>query len=338
MSFYNTKNLSGYLENDCTVVITGDSLAYNRYDFVAEQRQNAWECPLAMKSWSFLLRDYLISHGRGWVPAREIPIEGEDISLTPFTEINKRVPLNEKLPMEDHGISIVTKTQTDIKIKGCPKKILYVVTNSGSGSGFRSKENNFDLTGNKELFNGIYIKSVKNDGILQDVKSNSTINLIGVSDVLTKVFLTGSGSKTAEWLLENIDNRIMKHKPDLCFIIIGANNRRKNNPQSFRAAFEIIAKKLLNSGVEVVILTPPHSNTSDPEEKDDIYNPNPEITKPILDAIHEIALMYNLTCINLFELFSGIPSHIWRFDNTHFTKEGNLILYEKIIQNLFGGI
>ncbi len=88
MTFYNVRNLSYLLKQDCSVVITGDSLAYNRYDFVEEPRMNAWDCPFSMKSWSFLLRDYLVSHSLGWIPGCKLEIESPNISTTLFKKHN----------------------------------------------------------------------------------------------------------------------------------------------------------------------------------------------------------------------------------------------------------
>ena len=40
-----------------TSVITGDSISYNRYDFISTGVTNGYECYSGMQSWPFLLRD-----------------------------------------------------------------------------------------------------------------------------------------------------------------------------------------------------------------------------------------------------------------------------------------
>lgn len=45
------------------IVITGDSLSYNRYGYDAIPRENAWDCAPDTGSWSFRLRDLLRARG-----------------------------------------------------------------------------------------------------------------------------------------------------------------------------------------------------------------------------------------------------------------------------------
>ena len=54
------------------IVITGDSLSYNRYSYDEAWRTNAADCFVGMDSWSFKLRKSLISNTRGFVYGDEI--------------------------------------------------------------------------------------------------------------------------------------------------------------------------------------------------------------------------------------------------------------------------
>lgn len=326
MIFINERNYSYLLKNDCSIVITGDSLAYNRYDFVDEPRMNAYDCPLGMQSWSFLLRDFLIRSTPGWKPASSFEISGS----------YSRVPYLQHLPFAGEGIILETNKPTDIHIKGCPE-FLYFITDPSKGALFEIEDKFLSLKGNPEFFEGYSIEIFRcHDGILKNVREDSRIILIGGANTRMDVHLTGSGSKTAEWLISNSNERILRYKPSLCIMIIGANNRRMKDPESFKGALKSIIEELHDAGSEIVLVSPPHSSTTDPPEGDDsIFLPDPEITKPILDATYELATKYNITMMNLFEFFSGYNSHVWRFDNTHFTKTGNFMLFEALKGALF---
>ena len=326
MVFLNKRNYSYLLEKDCSVVITGDSLAYNRYDFVDDSRMNAYDCPLGMKSWSFLFRDYLIRSTPGWKPASSLKLSGSF----------KRVPYFEWLPFEREGIILETSETTDIQIEGCPEN-LYFITDPSKGALFEIDGKYVSIHGKTDIFEGYSIEIHScSSGILKNVESGSRIILIGGSDTRADIHLTGSGSKTAEWLISNSYERIFKYKPDLCLMIIGANNRRMNNPVSFKGALESLIGDLRKAGCEIVLMTPPHSTTTDPDTGDDnIYHPDPVITKPILDATYDLAEQYNITMMDLFEFFSGYSSEIWRFDNTHFTKMGNRMIFDELKGALF---
>ncbi len=333
MIFYNTRNLSYLLKEDCSVVITGDSLAYNRYDFVKDSRMDAWDCPIAMKSWSFLLRDYLISNSMNWIPATELKIESTHISTASFKKLNQRRPYSSQLPMENQGLVIQSP---EIKIKGCPEN-LCLVTQPTKAALIKTDDKVVDLTGNEHLFGGRYYKWVKSkSGMLSNIEKDSFVYIAGAADRKTEVFLTGSGSKTAEWLLENSEKRILKYKPDLCIMIIGANNRRMNSPESFKAALYELIEKLKEGKSEILLISPPHSKTTDPPRGGDLlYSCDKITTQPIMDVLKKAAFEFRIPYIDLFEFFSGVPGDVWRFDNTHFTKEGNLMLFKAIRDNFF---
>jgi len=336
MTFYNVRNLSYLLEQDCSVVITGDSLAYNRYDFVEEPRMNALDCPFSMKSWSFLLRDYLVLNSLGWIPGCKLEIESPNINTVLFKKHNQRVPYSSQLPLEDQGIVLNSEDNSDICIKGCLENTCFI-THPLKGVLFNVVGQEINLTGIEDLFGGLYYKWIESQPeLIGEIKGGSLIQLVGTAKTKTEVFLTGSGSKTAEWLLENSHERIIKFNPNLCIMIIGANNRRMNNPKSFKAALYELIYKLKGENCEILLISPPHSTTTDPLwGSDNIYRGDNTVTMPILDILRKATLEFDLPYINLFEFFSGIPNEKWRFDNTHFTKQGNFMLFEAIRDKFF---
>ena len=60
------------LKDGARIVITGDSLSYNRYGYDAHGRKNAFDCGAGLPSWSFSLRDKILSLDPYFKKAEEI--------------------------------------------------------------------------------------------------------------------------------------------------------------------------------------------------------------------------------------------------------------------------
>ena len=61
------------------IVITGDSLSYNRYSYDDEPRVNAYDCHIGMDSWSFRIRKEFISSAPGFLYGCEINLSEEKV-------------------------------------------------------------------------------------------------------------------------------------------------------------------------------------------------------------------------------------------------------------------
>lgn len=308
-------------------MITGDSLAYNRYDFIDETRMNAYDCNRDMKSWSFLLRDFFISERKGWRPAAELEISGKGLIKRPLKDT----------PFGSEGLDMDIPKNTDIVFGNCGNKTLYFVTGPEKSDGLTLDGHEVDLGGNTNKFEGCYFLPIKSkSGILRNGDSCSRIRIAGVADTKVNVHLTGSGSKTAQWLMKNSYERIFQYEPDLCIMIIGANNRHEKNPEGFYNALGSLFKKLTEENCKIIYLSPPHSSTTDPSAgADNIYMPDENITRPLLEGAFKLAKEFNASYMDLFDFFSGTPDSVWRYDNTHFTKEGNRMLFREIINRFF---
>ncbi len=202
MTFYNVRNLSYLLKQDCSVVITGDSLAYNRYDFVEEPRMNAWDCPFSMKSWSFLLRDYLVSHSLGWIPGCKLEIESPNINTVPFKKHNQRVPYSSQLPLEEQGIVLNSEDNSDMCIKGCLENTCFI-THPSKGAFIEVSGQRINLTGAEDLFGGLYYKWIKcQTDIIENITKDNLIQLAGTAKTKTEFMkLVNSGCMFNEMLL-----------------------------------------------------------------------------------------------------------------------------------------
>ncbi|MBN2852648.1 MAG: SGNH/GDSL hydrolase family protein [Clostridia bacterium] len=328
MCTVNKKDFSYMFSTRSNVVITGDSLAYNRYDFMMEPRTNAWECYSGMASWSFLLRNYLIRHQSDFIPARKT-IFSSEIPYKYFTEST----FSCLVPFMEEGICIELKPFEQVTVDQSNTG-MYLLTDPEHGGRIAIDDVEIDITGNREIYGGHEIKlvSIKN-GNIKCLEKKVRLNIIGFSKTGNQVFLTGSGSKTTRWLADNLNERVMNYSPDLLIMIIGANDRANS---SVKEAYESMKTILDTVKCEVLILTTPHSSTTDPDTLNE-YIPDKVKTKPLIDNLYRLSDEYAVPMIDLFRFFSGTESKIWRYDNVHFSVKGNEMLYNYIVKEFFGG-
>jgi len=330
MHTLNKKDLSFVLKEKSNIVITGDSLAYNKYDFIKGPRTNAYDCYVGMESWSFLLRNFIIKNQTDFIPGRNL-LFNDEINYKYFSNSQ----FDCLVPFIYEGISIDMEKDQNIKINNIKDGFIYVLADKNLGGLIKIDGDIFDITGDINKFFGYDIKliPIKNGNIIC-ISENVRLNIIGFSSIGSNIFLTGKGSITTKWLYDNLDERILRYKPDLLIMIIGANDR---NNSSIDEAYESIKKILDKVNCEVLLISTPHSSTTDPYNND-VYIPDESITKPLMDNIYKVVNKNNIPFIDLFKFFNGIESKTWRFDNIHFTIEGNRILYNYIIKVFFGGI
>lgn len=325
----NKKDFSYVLKNKSNIVITGDSLAYNRYGFMNEPRMDAWQCYAGMKSWSFLLRDYIILNQSDFIKGRDVlfdkKVEYKFFSESKFECI---------VPFLYEGICVELEKDSLTKIKNISNKYMYILTDPNYGGLIEVDNIIYDISGDREKYFGYDIKIIPiKNGTIKSINSNVRLNIIGFSEIGSQIFLTGSGSKTTKWLYDNLNERVLDYNPDLLIMIIGANDRSKSNVHE---AHDSLINILNTCKCDVIIISSPHSSTTDPNNGS-IYLPDEKITKPLINNMYKIVKEKSISFIDLFKTFNGIESSIWRIDNVHFTIDGNKILFNEILINFFGG-
>jgi hypothetical protein len=103
-----TKDLSTLLQqHGKNIVITGDSLSFNRYDFDATFRTNAYDCMPGMQSWSFMLRD-AIHRNDPYFTSAEDTIWGLTSATATFGNFSSYYGL-----FNNRGIDLNVKNNTD---------------------------------------------------------------------------------------------------------------------------------------------------------------------------------------------------------------------------------
>lgn len=328
MSIVNKKDYSYILSNKKSVVITGDSLAYNRYDYMNIPKTDAYLCYPGMKSWSFLLRDYFLINQKDFLSGRTL-LNNIESNVSYFCESSFMTTV----PFQMIGACITMKKDESITLD-IKNGYIFLLSDPIYGGKILVDNKEFKSYGDKSVFLGYDILRIPViDGMIICKSDVIRLNIIGFSPIGTMTYLTGSGSKTTKWLADNLYERVLKYKPDLLILIIGANDRNNSNPKESNESLQYIID---NSHCEIILLTSPHSTTSDPENGNK-YIPDPIKTKPIIDCQYNLCEQNDLTLIDLFKFFSGVESKDWRYDNVHLNVKGNNRLFTYITNELFGG-
>jgi hypothetical protein len=344
------------------VVITGDSLSYNHQDFDATARAEANDCYPGMNSWAFGLRDALIREDDFFKHGDEIPYllgtgpsalygNGQAQFFSPF---NGRIQC----------FRATAQTQ-EIKLAfkhfGPENKIyLWLLKNpTNTGCSFRVDVGvatqvplwNTGGTNASDPYQGcelhfLEVPNVPNNGLWQSITltdfvgtatvphaTNREVFLCGISTSFVKVSLTGKGSQSSKWLADNLAERVTNYAPDLTIITIGANDPWSGNPQGLQTVQEyqtnlntiIEGIRSANPRAQILLISPPLTSES--------IIPNATMQRYINKA-RETAYLKECAFIDTADLFSSVPTTVYRFDSIHFSKKGNEILLRKIVDLL----
>lgn len=286
------------------VVITGDSLAYNRYGYEPLPQLNAYDCPPDMGSWAFQLRDWLITREPGFIYGADILGGGIKAANRVFGDK-----------------SFTDDCAADFSVDA---GALYFQKHTDGGAyalyadGKPAAE--LDFKGNPTYFRGMELFGVDVPRALKyTLKGSGLFTLSGAGALKTDVFLTGQGSRTAAFFNENFYERIGRFEPDALIMIIGANDALSAAATDFEADLEAVLRKTsaANPGCGIYLLT--STKNADASRLTEI---NAELKKE--------AEKFNGVFVDLFELFDDIPVEQWRYDNIHLTKYGNNLLFEKM--------
>lgn len=326
-----------------SVVITGDSTSYNRYDFDNIARANAYDCYPGMLSWSFMLRDAIYRNDDYFKSYEELNITASDGNVVKtnsssdyafafngiYACLSQPASSNSTFTFE-YDISPITsklvfyfmrnpnQTSCSFDIYVNDTKMSTFDNQSGDSTkwqGFETLIHVVDCS-SLELKKGDTVK-VDFKNITQSTEEKR-IYFYGIGSVKNDINLTGKGGEKTKWLLDNIDDRVLKYNPDLVIVSMAANDIFYNVPvdefeKNYRSIIENIKNQ--NKKCEIVILTSPLMDTfSESDQK--CYN----------DIQLKLAREFNCYYVDLIEVFRNTPISEWRFDNVHFSKEGNTIL------------
>lgn len=355
-------DFTGFLQRDGkSVVITGESTAYNKYDYDTETRTNAYDCFPGMLSWSFMVRDAIHRNDPFFKSIEELQCYSDENSI-PL--INNRTTVYE-LPFNNIVGQLKAVTQTASiyvyyrHLSENNKAILYMSKNPNNTAC------SFDI-----YVDGVFVQTVDNNGIgglwqgyapleielnctsggFHEIKftnfvgtattphaTDRVIYLHGIGSKHTNVNLTGRGGWTVADLLGDINNRIKNYYPDLVICMIGANDMVARTPiDTYKANIQSIIDSVRISRRYtkfLFIATTNMQHPTVPEYDQEGYVPL-SVVRQYTNAMRDVATANGCHFIDTQKLFENIDIADWRYDKVHMKKYGNKILADTVMKVL----
>lgn len=319
-----------FLTDGARVVITGDSLSYNRYDYDPVHRLNAFDCFPVMGSWPFRLRDDAITAG-SFQYACDCELTGLDIP-----DVLNRIFGDRSVTFEDSAVFLYRQDTPliTLHLQCLPDGGRFDILDNG-----KRVLKDMSFRGNPAFYQGMAYFSVSyvSDGNSRheiEIRGSGTGTLLGISDTSAEVILTGQGSRRCDFFLDNFYDRIGRFCPSLLMFIIGANDEGTVSHIEFGRNLREVLRltRRVNKECGFVLLTPTDQhNENDPESDQSPFFSR--ASARLFDSeIKNAALESGGIYVDTGLLFESVPLKKWRYDNVHLTRSGSDMLYEYLIQ------
>ena len=353
-------DLSMLLERESfSVVITGDSLSYNRHGFDPKSRPNAYDCGVGLPSWSFALRDRLLSSDPSFTLGESVEVDcpyesglANDCPVPHTAAFGGRVKTlfpvgSATVYVTVSGERIVlylqrrsdAPTVTDIYVDGEPAA--KDVNTAGSAEDFAGYGLMTVILScrRSERPHKVEFRNLRG--------SLPMITLAAVGERQISVILSGKGGECTDYFVEHFEERIGRFAPDLLILSLGANDRGYRTVSEMQDALTSLYGMLLERfpSCRVLHLLPPSAH--DPNDPDG--NVSPYCARGLCQT-YDRAIAQAVERLNRAE---SIPSHIypiellctdrvldpeavrdWRWDNIHMNPHGNRLLLDAVCHQL----
>lgn len=344
-------DLSTILNEDGTVsVFTGDSLSYNRYGFDGVARTNAYDCYPGLLSWSFMLRDAIHRNDTFFKHMDELGVTLSNVTYA----YNESADNSYLLPFNGRYLrfSAVNASAHEVSFpyrhynKKTNKAYLYMshnpndsacsfdvyvddafvktVNNNGAGKLYQGFEPFVVELPNLVAGNEykISIKNLVQTASVPASDGKRTVYLHGVGSKFSPVHLTGRGSQTSQWLVDNLQEKVLNYNPDVVFITIGANDIILSDLSTYEANLENILSRIKTADVNthIVLISPPRSASY-----------TNETLQTFIEVMEKKATEYEAYFVNSYELFKKYPTSKWRADTIHYNRFGNTVLARTLL-------
>ena len=324
------------------IIITGDSLSFNGYDYPAGWpvvgSGYATDQPLGISPWSALIRDSIIA-SNGFQSIKDLKMVTTcDISLPNSTE-RAYYGLNSVVAFltPDGSVYDGSDSTTLVSEFAGSQGLLISTRPSGTGASFELNGVTVSTDSDDDQNLGFGYKIVP-----FTPESNQFCNIENIQGAPLAVYgivpsgikipkITGKGQWTSTQIFAEYDDLVAPYNPDVLFYIIGANDAGLGGPdvsgyntsvQSF-----IDRAKLDNPNVEIILISMPPVSSYTADR-----------TMRYVRAGYNIALKNNCSHVDLYHELLNYPTADWRFDNIHCNTNGDTIWFNIFKQLLFPGL
>ncbi len=309
------------------LLVLGDSLSYNRYDYGDECLMSATDCEVGMLSWSFLLRDRIITGAKDFIHASTLRRPHTSLPGTLFG--NRSFDGN-----NDTVFNYPAKTDSiTLCLQKCPDGGTYTVKVDGAEEGTA-----ISFAGDEKQFHGREVFWVTMPADAQREYHEITFTgegpytVIGLSSEERTWEVSGYGSMTVDFFVRNYEEKVRPFSFDAVLMILGANDYQHTPLADFESAYRTLLERIRVQcpGTQIVLMSPTDlQNATDPESDANSYT-SLKTAEPYRDVMRKLASEFDGEWFDTLEAFKGYPIGKWRFDNVHMTRLGNVLLYRKL--------
>ena len=314
-----------------SILIVGDSLSYNSYDYDVKPFGASCECFADIHSWSYAVRNETIMSTKGFTYGADMKKSHVSLENRVFGELSFCGTESENF-IYRHVCSTIT-----LYLQKHPFGGEYKVTVDDGYSvcdvGFKGES---DKNHGCELF-CITLPADETQGFHKVEFSGSGIyTVLGMSKEEKMVTISGKGSQKVSFFLGNYDEYIGCYEFDTIAIIVGANDIRQTQHREFEEAYNALIERIYfqNPRAQIIMMLPTNmENTENPELDEGSYT-SKDTAGAYCDIIKRTAQNHNCVLFDTWQIFDEIPTYVWRYDNVHMTRLGNDILHKKFIEFL----
>lgn len=346
--------------DELRIVVTGDSLSYNRYDYDPTARSTSEAGKGGYKSWSYLIRDAFLINMPGWVHGVDcLPsskssaylIASESQLSEYYAPINGRHMIYQFSAVGTKAILFVPPTVRAMDAgRSSDDLYMYFLDGYDRGGTFNVKvfkrdgtqvgtTVSFANTPDSSYYLGLGMRSVKicsaAPSDVYKIEIEMTSITLGSSPYLDIVGFaasnlvwknTGMGSQPSQWVKDNVASLITNHNPDITFIIIGANDPALNytESQTYQNMKDTLASIRANTNSEVILISMPVTSS---------YSNGRAQSR--VRALRKVANEFECGFVDLYNVFRRMNTSEWRYDNVHFKRLGNQIVFETLAKLFF---
>lgn len=352
------ENYSSLLnKNGTKVLISGDSLSYNRYDFDPVPRTEAVLCYPGMPSWSTLVLEAIYQND----PFYKF---GKDIAITGCKSVINTLPdCDEPMCRLIYSRTAAVENGESLGFRySCPADtiVLYLQKRPDSHSCLfdiyvdgAPVVSHVNTLGNPERYQGweqfpiiLSVTGACEHNIeFRNIQCGGTafITLAGIGSRYVDVYNSGIGNRTVTYFIENFEERIGRYTPDIFIFSIGANDQIRLSCEQFENGLQKLTGMILatSPGCKIVYIVPGRGQHFDEHVEYDPADVACKCGKERFDyyikyyeILYKHAEKIGADCIDVFRLFENTPIPVWRYDNIHLTKYGNTVLAKQMIHTL----
>lgn len=338
------------------ILITGDSLSFNRYGYDEETRgaNDAFCYGVGIKSWSFKLRDRIYLSDPQFIFGDSLSFNCDTVlGIDNDSDVPNTAMFDGKIKtlLPENDVEFTVSIKSDEIILYLQRRIDFPCIFDIRVDNVLVKKD-VDTTGYSDDFAGYGLMLLRlpcnNELELHKIEFvnirgiTSRITVVGAGAVYKNIILNGRGSQCTSFFIDNFEERIAKHNPDLIIISLTANDRILISAEAMESNLTDLFSKIFErfAHCKILFLLPTSShNPSNLNIDNDSYTSKSTAEKYYLtaEAVCEKLLKAgnDIDTFRISSLFDDNDVSFWRYDNIHLTPHGNDILLKAICEKLF---